>query len=65
MKDYYVDLDKRKKSVPRMILGMLSVIVAVLWLFVQRNDLGYFNIIYSIIFLFGGSDIFTKAQAII
>ena len=54
MKEYYVDLDKRKKSVSRMIFGVISVVFAIFWLVVNKNDLTFFNIIYSIFFLISG-----------
>ena len=54
MKDYFVDLDKKKRSVPRMIFGVISVVFAVVWLVVNKNDLTFFNIIYSVFFFLSG-----------
>ncbi|MGK9477994.1 hypothetical protein ACSSV9_14405 [Melioribacter sp. OK-6-Me] len=56
MKELHIDLDKKKKSLPKKAYGILSVIFSVLWIIIQYNDnnLSLFNIIYSLYFLLLG-----------
>ena len=56
MRELYIDLIKKKKSKPKIYLGILSVIFALVSAFIQYdyNSLSIFNIIYSLYFLLFG-----------